>query len=309
MLPTLRSLPDPDALGAHLRELYDLDFTGCTLLRSLVNDVYELTTNDGRHVLKLYRTGGWAPDEIRWETGLSEHLRSAGLQVPRIHPLTGADLVGVLDAAEGPRPFTLSAFLDGSKPQPPFDDALYRDFGVLVAEFHQLADSYVAEFPRRPADLSHRLDEPLAQLSPFLSPAEENLLQHLAAAVRNHFAQYSGQSWGNCHGDVTLDNVLRTDDGLALLDFDLTTEGWRAADFTGVAATPNWDAFAAGYSTVRPIPDADLAAIPYLTVVARIFNLRFHLRDKPLLRGTESRTEGWADHELTALHQAAEQLL
>jgi Ser/Thr protein kinase RdoA (MazF antagonist) len=203
----------------------------------------------------------------------------------------------------------LQNFIAGAKPQPPFDDALYEEFGVLVAQFHEAADSFVSAFPRRPADLSHLLDAPLAQFLPLLSPAEENLLEALAAAVRNHFTQYSGHSTGVCHGDVTLDNVLRTDKGLLLLDFDLSADGYRAADLTGVAATPHWNAFKTGYTTHRAISAADEAAIPYLTVVGRIFNLRFHLRDKPLFRGTESRTEGWADHELAALKQAADELL
>ena len=98
MLQTLRSLPDPRALSAHLGEVYGLRFTGCELRRSLVNDVYVLTTADARYVLKLYRYDGRHPNEIRWEAGLSEHLRSSGLLVPAIHPLPSGDHVGVPDA-------------------------------------------------------------------------------------------------------------------------------------------------------------------------------------------------------------------
>ena len=37
----------------------------------------------------------------------------------------------------------------------------------------------------------------------------------------------------------------------------------------------------------------------------RIGNLHFHLVDKPAMRGTESLGEGWVDHHLTALREAA----
>jgi Ser/Thr protein kinase RdoA (MazF antagonist) len=292
-----------------LSKLYGIDFTGCTLVRSLVNDVYELTADDARYLLKFYRYDGRTPAEIRWETGLSAHLVANGLLVPAVLPLPGGEPVGLLEAPEGPRPFVLQNFIAGAKPRPPFDDALYQEFGVLVAQFHEAADSFVSAFPRHPADLSHRIDEPLAQILPLLAPAEVNLLTALAAAVRNHFAQHSGHSTGICHGDVTLDNVLRTDKGLLLLDFDLSAHGYRAADLTGVASTPHWSAFKAGYTTHRPITAADEAAIPYLTVVGRIFNLRFHLYDKPTFRGRDSITEGWADHEFAALKQAADELL
>jgi Ser/Thr protein kinase RdoA (MazF antagonist) len=298
----LRSLPDPAALTPYLRDRYGIGFTSCTLLRSLVNDVYELTTADARYILKLYRYGGHGPDGIRWETGLSAHLIAGGLATPAVRPLPDGDPVGLLDAPEGPRPFVLQEFVDGTKP--PYEEEVYRGFGVLVAQFHEIADSYVSEFPRRAADLSHSLDE----LGPLLAPAEENLLRALADAVRNHLAQYS-PSRGICHGDVSLDNLLVAGNGLTLYDFDLSGVGYRAADFTGVASTPYWQAFKAGYTTHRPIPAEDEAAIPYLGVAGRISNLHFHLVDKPLIRGTESRTEGWADRELTGLRQAADQLL
>ncbi|TDD21470.1 hypothetical protein E1218_20860 [Kribbella turkmenica] len=108
---------------------------------------------------------------------------------------------------------------------------------------------------------------------------------------------------------MSLDNLLVTGDGLALYDFDLAGPGFRAADFTGVATTPYWEDFAAGYRTRLPITADDEAAVPYLVIAARIANLCFHLVDKPRFRGTESRTEGWADRELAALKKAAGQLL
>ncbi|WP_433162784.1 phosphotransferase enzyme family protein [Kribbella sp. CA-247076] len=302
MLPTLRSLPEPTALTTYLSDRYGLAFTGCTLLRSLVNDVYEVTTTDARYVLKLYRYDGRAVDEIRWETGLAAHLVARGLRTPRVVPLPGGDPVGVLDAPEGPRPFVLQEYVDGSKP--PYEPELYREFGVLVAEFHEKADSYVSEFPRGPVDLSQSLDD----LHPYLASAEENLLRDLMAAVRNNVTQYTPRP-GICHGDVSLDNLLVVGNDLVLYDFDLAGPGYRATDFTGVASTPYWEDFKAGYGTRLPITPDDEAAIPYLGVAARIANLRFHLIDKPRFRGAESRTEGWADRELTALRKAAGQLL
>ncbi|HEY4570938.1 MAG TPA: phosphotransferase [Kribbella sp.] len=302
MVPTLRSLPDPSALAAQLSDRYGVAFTSCTLLRSLVNDVYELTTDDARYVLKLYRHDGRDPDEIRWETGLSAHLRAAGVLVPEIRPLPDGDTVGLLETPEGPRAFTLSAYVVGSKPQPPFTDELYVAFGGQLAAFHDAADNYRSRYFRRPADLVHRLDEPLEEILA-VDNTEENLLRSLADVVRNNLAQYS--TAGICHGDVTLDNVLLTEQGLLLLDFDLAAIGPLAADFTGVASTSHWDAFKAGYSVHRPITADDEAAIPYLQVVARIFNLRFHLVDKPRFRGVESRNEGWAAAELEGLRAAA----
>lgn len=306
MIPTLRSLPDPEALAVELGARYHLGFTSCTLLRSLVNDVYELSTDDARYVLKLYRYGGRGPDEIRWETGLSEHLRASGVPAPPVLPLPDGDAVGLLESPEGPRPFTLLGYVEGSKPRPPFTDELYADFGRQLAAFHDAAENYTSPYYRPPADLAHVLDQPLEEILA-VDATEENLLRALAGAVRNNLAQYSKA--GTCHGDVTMDNVLLTDQGLLLLDFDLSAVGPVAADFGGVATTPHWDAFKAGYAERRPITPEDEAAIPHLQVASSISNLHFHVVDKPRWRGAESLHEGWAAAELDGLRAASDVLL
>lgn len=119
----------------------------------------------------------------------------------------------MLEAAEGARPYTLSSYLTGTKPQPPFDDELYYAFGVLIAAFHDATDDFPPRAPRpQPA-------------------AEGNLLRELAGAVRNHLAQYSGAlAHGTCHGDVSLDNLFVTADGLALYDFDLSGDNYRTSE-------------------------------------------------------------------------------
>ena len=113
MVRTLRSLPHPDSLRDHLADVYELPFTGCELRRSLVNDVYELTTPAGAFVLKLY--AGRPLADIRWEAGLSGHLLGK-VATPPVQPLADGAASGVLALPEGDRPFVLTAFVDGRKP-------------------------------------------------------------------------------------------------------------------------------------------------------------------------------------------------
>lgn len=95
---------------------------------------------------------------------------------------------------------------------------MYGVFGRQLAAFHDAADNYHSSYARRPADLARRLEEPLQEIVA-VGNVEENPLRELAAPVRNNLAQYSNA--GTCHGDVTLDNVLLTEQGLLLLDVDL----------------------------------------------------------------------------------------
>jgi Ser/Thr protein kinase RdoA (MazF antagonist) len=319
MVSTLRSLFAVEALSAAVRASHGLDVTGCVLLHSLVNDVYALDTAGGRYALKVYRHGYRSIDEVAWELELTAHLAREGVAVPDIVPLSDGWLIGVLDAPEGPRAYAVSVFDDGAKPRPPFTDELYQAFGRLTAAVHDAADRFTTALPRSPLDVESLVVRPLDRLLPALAdmPDDRAMVRALGEEAGRRLERLAarGLTRGVCHGDVTLDNVLQGSRGLALHDFDRAAPGWPVGDLTGVRATPHWPAFADGYRKALPgggrreLTDVDLAALPWFGVAARIVNLWFHLVDKPALRGTESRSEGWAEGELTALREAAAELI
>lgn len=292
MMPTLRSIVDPVPLAALAAREYGLDVTGCVLLRSLVNDVYRLDTPSGPRALKLYRTGYASAG---WEVELAAH---AGAGVAQGVPLRDGRPAGALSAAEGERAFTLWEWVPGGKPPRPRTDGLYHRFGVATAEFHEATTG----FPGPPArDAGALVDDVLARVP---DAADRSLIAELATAAGRR-AQDAGLERGICHGDVTLDNVHVAGDRIVFFDLDRAADGLRAADLCPVAATPQWPAFLAGYRTVRPFLDLDLAALPWLDVLLRIDYLHFHLYAKPVVRGTESLTEGWVTQNLTELRAAA----
>jgi Ser/Thr protein kinase RdoA (MazF antagonist) len=302
----LRTLADPRDLARLVADRYELAVTGCELVRSLVNDVYRVDTATGPRALKVYRHGHRTRAEVEWEARLASLLDGAGVAVARAVPLSdGEGHAGDWAAPEGERPYALWEWAPGRKPRPPFTDALYRDVGVLVAHFHTAADAAgVPAAPRR-VDLGGSFDAACAAVGARLGSADRARLVGLAARARARIPNSLDR--GICHGDVSLDNVHVDDAGrVVLYDLDLAGDSWRAADLTGVAATPHWPAFLRGYRSVRPFPDTEVAALPWLDVVQRVHNLRFHLVDKPAWRGTESVGEGWADRDLAALRAAAD---
>jgi Ser/Thr protein kinase RdoA (MazF antagonist) len=288
MIPTLRSTVDPAALAELAAREYALDVTGCVLLRSLVNDVYRLDTPSGPLALKLYRTGYASAG---WEVALAARI---GAGVAQGVPLEDGHPAGVVQAAEGPRAFTLWEWVPGDKPAKPRTDELYRRFGVATAEFHAASDGFAGPAEVDPLTL---LDDVLARVG----PADRQLITRLAAEAER---RTSGLETGICHGDVTLDNVHVVGERIVFFDLDRAAVGRRAADLAPVAATPFWPAFVAGYRSVRPFDEAEEAALPWLDVLMRIDYLHFHLYAKPAMRGTESLTEGWVEENLVALREA-----
>jgi Ser/Thr protein kinase RdoA (MazF antagonist) len=288
MFPTLRSIVDPAPLAALAAQEYGLEVTGCVLLRSLVNDVYRLDTPSGPRALKLYRTGH---ESAGWEVELAAHV---GAGVAQGVPLKDGRPAGHLPAAEGPRAFTLWEWVPGSRPPKPRTDELYHRFGVATAAFHEASTG----FPGPPAfDVSTLVDEVLARVP---APADRSLIAELAAEAHRR-VRAADLERGICHGDVTLDNIHVDGDRITFFDLDRAAVGYRAADLSPVAATPQWPAFLAGYRTVRPFRAADEAALPWLDILLRIDYLHFHLYAKPAIRGTESLGEGWVEENLTTL--------
>jgi Ser/Thr protein kinase RdoA (MazF antagonist) len=311
--PTLHSIPTAEGIADLVRRRYDMDVAACVLVRSFVNEVYEVRTpRRRRFVLKLYRHDGWTVDEVSWEAELVDHLVANSIPVAPVVSMTSDQAVGQLAAPEGVRPFLLSEYVEGRKPEKPFDDDLYRSYGRLIARIHEAGDTFRTDQYRRPFGLVARLDEPLARVLAALThqPENQRLVEDLGVAARQRLTELADQmDWGVSHGDVTMDNVHRTDTGLVIHDFDLAHVGWRVADLTNCLATPFADAFLTGYTEIRAVGTADTEALPWLRVVESIRNLAFHLTDKAAWRGTESLGEGWVENGLVDLRVSADQLL
>jgi Ser/Thr protein kinase RdoA (MazF antagonist) len=283
-------------------EAYGLEVTGCVLLRSLVNDVYRIDTPAGPYVLKLY--GPRHRGDVAWEVRLAAHVAAGGVAIACGVPLSDGRLAGKVTMPEGPRPYTLWEWAPGDRAPRPFDDDLYRRFGMAIARFHAAAAGI--DSAPRVTRMESLLDDVLARVD----AADRLLISSLAAATSRHLAEVGPQlDRGVCHGDVTLDNAHIDGDRIVLYDLDRACENWRAWDLVGVAATPHWPAFLAGYRVVRPLADLDVAALPWLDVLLRIDYLHFHLFGKPAFRGTDSLREGWVDQNLKALRAAAPTLL
>jgi Ser/Thr protein kinase RdoA (MazF antagonist) len=303
MIATLRSLPDPAALGAEVAAAYQIDVTGCTLLRTLVNDVYRIDTPTGPYALKLYGPGRQARAAV--EVGLAAHVAARGVDIARGVPLADGRAAGDVLMAEGLRAYTMWQWAPGTHAPQPFGEGLYRRFGIAVAGFHAAADDF-AGAPTA-VGTAELLDDVLARVT---DADDRALIAALAAAAGRYLGEAGPRlERGACHGDVTLDNAHLDGDRFILFDLDLACDTWRAQDLVGVASTPSWAAFLAGYRSVRAFGAADIAALPWLGVAQSIDYLHFHLVGKPTYRGIDSLREGWADQNFDDLRTAGRALL
>ena len=147
--------------------------------------------------------------------------------------------------------------------------------------------------------------QPLRRLPAQLEHLEDRAAARLAAARAAALAELAELSWllpaGALHGDVSLDNVLPTGDGLRWIDLDFACYGRREYDLSAVVrrrtagelSEQDYRAFCSAYGS-------DVAGWPGLRVldhVCALSGLGFRL----WLDRRAGRASGWLDEELDRL--------
>lgn len=281
-----------------LRAHFDLGPpTGVSLLRSWTNDVYLIEPASDRYVLKLYGVGWRADSEIRYEIDLLDHLAARGVRVAGALRGTDGDALQHLDIDGQQRQAVLFEYADGAKPQPPFSVEMYYREGMATAALHTAADDFTSRHQRRPLDLDHLIDQPLALVGSLDidTPTKQTIL-NTGRGFREQIESLAvgGLDWGVCHGDLTFDNFHLTHDGETVwYDFDSGGPGWRAIDLQGWAAVQpdrvqDQQAFLRGYREVRSLHDNDVAASPYLAAALELWGLQVDLERRIIAMGDDA---------------------
>lgn len=248
---------------------------GARLLRLILareNAVFEIALPGGEHAaLRLHRRGYQGADAISSELWWCAELAALDLPVPRPIPSPQGRALETL--ATG-RKASVVSWLDGvamgTAGQPfaePVAVRIDRHFrlGQLLRRLHQATDGLVlpAGFARPHWDAEGLVgeapfwgrfwDHPAAQ------PDQSAVLIAARDALRAELSRHAaaGGSCGLIHADVLRENVLVSDAGLSLIDFDDSGFGFRLYDLGTVLSQNQYeparddlrDALMAGYGT------------------------------------------------------------
>lgn len=268
--------PEPGVVAAHVGSAYKLCAPiTATLLRRGFNDTFRIDAGDGaRYAFRVYFNGKYyigAPDDFRFELELLDFVAERGVPVAR--PLRRRDhaLLDVLPTESGDRCAALFTWADGA----PADERTpqqARTMGEALARFHLAADAFSTALPRYRLDLTYLLDEPLASMRSYLrgigrAAAIDGFVPFAEMLRARVLALPTATGvFGIVHGDPHGHNVHFDDAGrVTLFDFDHGGHGWRIWDVAtalGDLGGPSRAALLAGYAAVRPLADAERAALP-----------------------------------------------
>ncbi len=261
-------------------------------LNVLVNDVFLVTTQDGKFALKLYNTLSRTLTDVQWELNLILQLLKKDAPVAKpvagkngyiqAFSLNGKDRVGVL-----------FEWAPGEKPKP--DLSTYILLGKAAAQIHQAADTFYSPIPREKHDIYELIDEQFERSKKhFIKANQWEKLVSLGERLKKHVDNQKLDR-GICHMDLTLDNVHRDGDTLTVFDFDSAAECWRAIEPYGVlkSSKEKFDAWLEGYRSVREFSIANETAVFAFVIIGEIRNVTWKLgeakssRGKPLLTSTD----------------------
>ncbi len=288
---------------------YNLPDQGrCRYLTGGLNDTYVVEAGAQSHYLRLYRHGWRGKPEIEAEVDMLLHLTSEGQPVSRPLPRKDGRYITRLAAPEGTRWAVVFTEAPGNPPR--LNASRARAYGELVASTHVSADLKAPDARRFHLDFSHLLEEPLANIEPFLRhrPKDREFLIAVSQDLRSAITSIlptSGPQYGFCHGDHHGGNVHRDASGkLVLFDFDCYGYGWRAYDLAVMLwqLTHNfgwsragmgkidrrWNGFLSGYGDTRRLRKAELTATRLFVPVRQIWWLGLHtyMRNREVWGGT-----------------------
>lgn len=252
-----------------------------TFVKHRENHVYRVRAEGLDRALRMHRVGYRTDDELRSEIASIAAFRDGGIAVPTpaVAP-DGQHVVVIVDDSGARRQATMQDWVDGGRAfgdvgsvftggEAPADEWL-RALGRLMARMHTIAETGTPDGYARAAWDADGLAGPgalwgRASRLPSLSESDRRTLDRAEEQVGRSLAALprTPDCFGVIHADFSFENVLVTEEGLVALDFDDSGLGWYLFDLATPAfwCTRHPDgarliaAMAAGYETVRPLPD------------------------------------------------------
>ena len=270
-----------DGIPGFARDRFGLDVSASELGSNQDRNFLLADASGLRHLLKIDNPV-FRPQEIEAQTRGLQHLAAHGLLAPEPVPGLDGAVLQPLDTPAAAYRARLLTFVEGA----PLADAVRlghhdaRRLGALAAHL----DAALADFAHPGLDRHLQWDARRSRA------VIDQLLPSVAdAALATRLRRAADEAWTRVqavaatlpiapiHGDLTPDNVVRTDeDRLAVIDFGDLALGWRVAEIavtaSGLLTRSDGDATLAfsaiqAYADVVPLSPAEVEALWPLVVL------------------------------------------
>lgn len=283
-LPVSYSLVSSQALQRELLPLYfHPQEAKAHFIYQGMHDTYLIQGPVAKFIFRIYRVGWKTFRQVEAELQLLLLLQNQGLSVA--YPI--ADQSGVyihrITCPEGERYGVLFAYASGEK-LPSLTPELAYQFGKYMADLHLITRGRQMEHLQRDYTPGSILAATLRAVKTVLPDNEEvhRTLERVNGALTSKLtpAVLQELTWGICHGDPHHENVFvePVTHTVTMFDFDFSGNGFLLYDvgsfcFYERHRESNIASFLKGYTQTMPLTRTELEAVPFFTVLVRLFHL------------------------------------
>jgi Ser/Thr protein kinase RdoA (MazF antagonist) len=249
--------------------------------RSSANVLYRFERGGRPHLLRFADGEERSREAVASEVALLRWLLGEGVAVARPVPSEAGEEVATVDTGEGVFHAVVFEAAEGSHPDvEEMDEAGFHSWGAVVGRLHAVLATCPREIAGRRPELRGRVERVRAA-APDRFPAIRREADRLVAELDRIPA--GPDTVGLVHLDLELDNLVWSEDGVTVIDFDDCARGPREADVAFALrdlfdAGPALDdrrvgAFLDGYGEHRRLGDEAVARLPLFSRLARLLNL------------------------------------
>lgn len=219
-------------------ELWEMEGAACRFVAGRENRVYKVVHCGATYALRFKRPGYHSDAELMSELDWLVEMDRAGLRVPLPIPSRNGQL---LETVDGQR-VDLVTWLDGTpigQSRAPLKlrepATTFANIGAEMARFHLACDAWAlpAQFTRCSWDADGLIGETPRWGrfwdNPTLDPATRKLFLEFRGVAHRELDLLNLDT-GLIHADIVRENVLLSDQGLSLIDFDDGGFGYRLFD-------------------------------------------------------------------------------
>lgn len=286
--PVSNSTLSSTHLAHFLEKVYDIGSNPCChLLKTGINHTYQIDSEKGKFVFRVYSVNWRTDKEIEEEIRLLRILNSRNVTVSFPIPDQTGRYIQIFDAPEGPRQGMLFSFASGQKILNPSPET-HRNIGVAMAKMHLVTQDL--QLDRTTYSSQVLLLDPMEHIRHFLPPDTEEWLWMCTAQqyLLREFANIdTGQlRHGAVHLDIWFDNInIDTQNQATIFDFDFCGNGWLCLDIAyyvmqlhstekeEVVRTAKICAFLEGYESITQMSAEEKRILPMLGVSLYFFYL------------------------------------
>jgi len=289
--PTLADL-EPATVARAAAALYPIPARcRATLIRYGENRTYRIGRGEDALALRVARPGYQSRAAIESEIAWMSALREDGIDTARAVVGRDGEVVQEVRRADGGLQLVVAfEWIDGVPLSQVQELEPWRRLGEIMARLHGHARRWTppAGFTRPAWDLDALVGDAPRWGSPVppgvWSRSDRELILAARATVRDRLERFGSAParFGLIHTDLGFENVLVSSDGAAVvIDFDDCGASWCVYELASalypLQGTPAFDSrrelLAAGYRSITPLSDSDLAELPTFLMCRRLATL------------------------------------